>query len=370
MFGTKLPEPGASPGTLIADPGALQPTMRVIAYGRDQLTEEEIVDLDRLDGFMERHTVTWINVDGLADMDTIRWFGERFKIHRLALEDIVNVLQRPKIEEYTDQTYLVTRMPALGESLETEQVSIFLGKGYVLTFQERPGDCFDPVRDRLRSGLGRIRGNGEDYLAYALLDAVIDSYYPVLESFGERVENLEADILENPGPAQIAEVHSLKRDLLTLRRSVWPQREMINSVFRDSSPRINDSTVIYLRDCYDHTVQLLDMVETYREIASGLVDLHFSSVSTRMNEIMKVLTIIATIFMPLGLIAGIYGMNFEASKSPFNMPELAWYFGYPFALALMATVAGGFLCFFYRRGWIGGRSKRESRNSSGMRGQP
>jgi magnesium transporter len=360
VVGTRRPHPGAPPGTLIADPDAVQPTFRIIAYDRDRLVEEEVPNLEALNDLVDRFPVSWIDIDGLADIDAIRWFGERFNIHGLALEDVVNVHQRPKVEHYDDQTYLVTRMPVAGEVLKTEQVSIFLGRGYVLTFQERPGDCFEPVRERLRKGSGRIRTNGEDYLAYALLDAVIDSYYPVLEAHGERMERLEEEILERPDPGLIAEIHSLKRDFLTFRRSIWPQREMINAIIRDTPARITESTVVYLRDSYDHTVQLLDMVETYREIASGLVDLHFSSVSTRMNETMKVLTIIATIFIPLSLIAGVYGMNFDASKSPLNMPELGWYFGYPFALGLMVLVAGVLLYFFYRRGWIGARYERKS----------
>lgn len=280
----------------------------------------------------------------------------------------MNVHQRPKVEEYADQTYIVTRMPMFHERLETEQISIFLGKGYVLTFQERPGDCLDPVRQRLRSQRGRIRANGEDYLTYALLDTVIDSYYPILESHGERVELLEENILDHPGPDLIADVHVLKSDLLTFRRAIWPQREMINALIRDSSPHVTESTAIYFRDCYDHTIQLLDMVETYREIASGLVDLHFSSISTRMNEIMKVLTIIATIFIPLGFVAGVYGMNFDSSKSPLNMPELTWYWGYPFALGLMTAIAGIMLYFFYRRGWLGSRTRKPAGAEPGTRG--
>jgi len=361
VFAAKRVPPGAPPGTLIADPDAVPSVIRVIAYDGKQIVEQEAADLAQLDGLLGRFAVTWVNVDGLADVETIRRLGERFDIHRLALEDVVNVHQRPKIEEYEDHTYLVTRVPTAGEVLETEQISIFVGKGYVLTFQERIGDPFEPVRQRLRNDQGRIRTSGEDYLMYALLDAAIDSFYPVLERHGERVERLEQDILAHPGSELIGDIHVLKRDLLTLRRAIWPQREMINALIRDSAARITPATGIHLRDCYDHTVQLLDMVETYREIASGMVDMHFSSISTRMNEIMKVLTIIATIFIPLGFIAGLYGMNFDRAKSPLNMPELGWYWGYPFALGVMAAVAVLMLCYFWRRGWIADRTMARPR---------
>jgi magnesium transporter len=238
---------------------------------------------------------------------------------------------------------------------------MFLGANFLLTFQERTGDCFDLVRDRIRRRRGHIRERKADYLAYALLDAVIDGYFPVLEACGERLESLEDAVLDKPSGEQSAQIHEMKRDLLTLRRAIWPQREMINALTRDSSAHVSDQTRVYLRDCYDHTIQLMDMLETYREIASGLVDVYLSSVSARMNEIMKLLTIIATIFIPLGFIAGLYGMNFDTGVSPWNMPELSWRWGYPFALGLMAVVAIGLLLFFRKRGWIGGRTGGKGR---------
>jgi len=349
--------PGAAPGTLIAHSDALPSAVRVVAYDGAELVEREIEDLGEIEELLDQSAVCWINVDGLGDVGTIRLLGERFGIHPLAQEDVLNTHQRPKVEVYDGQVYIVIRMPGGGRDLATEQVSVFLGDDYVLTFQERPGDCFDPVRTRLRAGRKRIREGGGDYLAYALLDAIIDGYYPVLEVLGDRLETLEAEILENPSAALIAEVHGLKRDLLTLRRAIWPLREMLNTLIRDSLPNFADETLVFLRDCYDHTIQLLDMIETYREIAGGLVDLHFSSVGMRMNEIMKVLTIIATIFIPLGFIAGLYGMNFDPQVSPWNMPELGWYWGYPFVLGLMAAAAGGLLIYFRRRGWIGGGAR-------------
>ena len=238
----------------------------------------------------------------------------------------------------------------------TEQLSLVVGKDFVLTLQERPGDCFDPVRARLRQDPSRMRTHGADYLAYALLDALIDSYFPVLEHFGEALENSGAGGrgAAGPGPGRRASTR-LKRDLLELRRALWPLREIMSHLLRDETPFIGAATRVYLRDCDDHVFQLMDMLEIDREVASGLMDLHLSSVSLRTNEIMKVLTIIATIFIPLGFIAGVYGMNFKPEVSPWNMPELDWYFGYPFALGLMLAVALGLLGYFWRKGWIGRR---------------
>jgi magnesium transporter len=311
-----------------------------------------------------RLPVTWVNIDGLGDLNTIRRVGEIFGLHRLALEDVNTSQQRPKVEEYDEHTFIVIRMPEAPDPearFDSEQVSIFLGTNYVLTFQERVGrDCFDPVRERLRTGRGRLRQSGGDYLAYTLIDAVIDAYFPVLERIGEEVETLEDELAEDPDASLVARVHEVKRDLLTLRRVVWPMRETVNALIRDPTPHITTTTQIYLRDCYDHAITLLDIVEVYRDIASGLHDLYLSSMSTRLNEIMKVLTIIATIFIPLGFIASLYGMNFATDTSPLNMPELHWYYGYPFALALMAAVAGGLLFYFWRSGWIGGRRRRRS----------
>jgi magnesium transporter len=242
--------------------------------------------------------------------------------------------------------------------VETEQVSMFVGKDFLLTFQERTGDCFTPIRDRLRHGTGRVRQLGPDYLTYALIDAVIDGYYPILEGYGEAIDTLEDEVIERAESEQMHRLHVVKRDLLMLRRAVWPTREMVNGLIRDESPFIGDVARVYLRDCYDHTIQLMDVVETYREISSSLLDAYLSSMSARLNEIMKVLTIIATIFIPLSFIASVYGMNFDPSVSPWNMPELKFYYGYPFALAIMAAVAGGLLYYFRRRGWMGGRRKR------------
>ena len=346
--------PGSSPGTLIADPEAQRPVVRVIGYGPADVEEVEAARLEDIAKNRGKWPVVWVNVDGLRDLDFIRAIGEMFGLHRLALEDVVNVHQRPKVEEYEDHLFVVSRMIAVDDAPHTEQISLFLGDGYLLTFQETVGDCFDPVRDRIRRHRGLIRESGADYLTYALLDAVIDGYFPVLEDYGEELEILEDTVLAAPLREHVGQIHEMKRNFLALRRAIWPQREMISALSRNTSKQVSDQTRVYLRDCYDHTIQLIDILETYREVASGLVDVYLSSVSARMNEIMKVLTIIATIFIPLGFIAGVYGMNFNQGVSPWNMPELSWYFGYPVALGLMAAVAGGLLFFFRRRGWLGG----------------
>jgi len=333
----------------------------LLAFSADRTEETKNATLAQIDAARAENDVVWVNIDGLADIDAIAALSGLFGLHQLAIEDAINVHQRPKADAYDDHIFIAARMVQRNPSIGTEQVSIFLGRGFVLTLQERPGDCFDLVRDRLRRGKGRIRTGGADYLTYALLDAMTDAYFPELESYGETIEALEDEVVANPRPEMIHVIHDLKRDLLVLRRAIWPHREMINALIRGESDLVSAQTRLYLRDCYDHAIQLMDFVETYREIASSLVDVYLSSQSTRLNDIMKVLTIIATIFMPLGFIASLYGMNFDRTVSPWNMPELGWRFGYPFALILMAGAAAGLIAYFVRRRWInipwGGRAK-------------
>ena len=351
--------PGAPPGSLVVDPHAPLPIIRVIAYGSEAVHEELVEDVSRIGSYLGRQPVTWVNVDGLGDAAVIRKLGEIFGIHRLALEDIINSHQRAKVDQYDNHLFVVGRMVEMADHVETEQLSLFLGKSYVLTFQERVGDAFDPVRERIRKAGGRVRNAGPDYLAYALIDAFIDNYFPVLEKYGERLESIEEDVLSRPEPVLVSRMHEVKRDLLTLRRAIWPLRETVNSLVREPSPFISDETRVYFRDCYDHTIQIIDLLENYRDVASGLMEVYLSSVSNRLNEIMKILTMFTAFFIPLSLIAGIYGMNFNTARSPFNMPELNWYFGYPFVLGLMATVALGMVTFFRRKGWL--RSRLGSR---------
>ncbi len=296
--------------------------------------------------------MVWVDIVQFGDEQLISEVGEAFGLHNLALEDAVHTHQRPKVEEYDDHLFLVALMLGEQASIDTEQVAFFVGDGYVITFQEKPGDCFGPVRDRILNAKGRIRNAGADYLCYALLDAIIDGYFPVLEQQGEILEALEDRVVSSPEPGNIAELHNMKRNLLLLRRAIWPHREMVNNLIRNEHYLIASDTKPFLRDCYDHTIQLMDIVETYREIASGLVDVHISSVSVKLNEVMKVLTIVATVFMPLSFIASLYGMNFDRQISPWNMPELGWSLGYPFALLLMLGSAAGLLWYIWKRGWL------------------
>jgi len=321
--------------------------VEVMAYGPDDYMEQELGDLNIIAPLLDHFPVTWVNVEGLGDAEIIHRIGHLFHLHPLALEDVVNVHQRAKAELYEQQLFVVARMVSLQSSLDTEQISIFIGPNYVVTFQGgRKGDCLSPVRDRIRMCRGRLRNLGPDHLMYAILDAVVDGYFPVLEQYGEQLEELDTELTESHHQNALKPIHGIRGELLLLRRAIWPHREMINALIRDPFPQIADETRLYLRDCYDHSVQIIDLVETYRESAADLRDFYLSMASNRMNEIMKVLTIMSTIFMPLSFIAGIYGMNFEV------MPELKWAFGYPMSLIVMATVACGFLVFFFYRGWL------------------
>ena len=336
--------------------------MQLFSYDPAELREVRHASLDDVAAAAAGAGRTlWLNVDGLGDAETIALIGERFALHPLALEDVVNVHQRPKFEAYDDHLFLIVRVPLSPRDasapraavLHTEQVAICLGREHVVTFQEAPGNTFEPVRHRLRAASSALRRRGADYLAYALVDAAIDAYFPLLESYGERLEALESEVVGRPRREHIALIHDLKRDLLTVRRAVWPLRDLLAAMLRDDTPLVEEHTRLYLRDCLDHTTQLIDMIETYREIASGLVDIHLSSLSNRMNEVMKVLTIIATIFIPLTFLAGLYGMNFDRAAGPWSMPELGWRYGYPAVLALMAAVAIGLVLYFRGLGWIG-----------------
>ena len=346
---------GSVPGQIIVAKDAGKPVVTVFAYGPADCQQQDIQDLDSIARLRQEYPFIWLDVVEFGDVELIARIGELFGLHRLALEDAVNTHQRPKVEEYEGHLFVIALMLRQSDFIETEQIAMFLGKDYLITFQEKQGDCFGAIRTRLSKPQSRIRTTGADYLCYALLDAIIDGYFPVLEQCGDRLEDLEDDICSNPDTSEVGDIHHMKRDLLLLRRAIWPHREMINQLVRDEHNLFSAATRPFLRDCYDHTVQLMDIVETYREIASGLVDVYMSSISVKLNEVMKVLTIVATLFMPLSFIASLYGMNFNREKSPFNMPELDWYLGYPFALLLMAASAGGLLYYMRRKGWL--RSK-------------
>ena len=347
--------PGTPPGTVTVDPDAPPSTLHILAYGRDDYVEKDLTQVSEIREFLGHYPVVWVNVDGLGNLAVLMQLATLFDLHPLAMEDVVNVHQRAKVEPFGNRTFLVARMVRLGESLEPEQISLFVGPNVVVSFQEREGwDCLESVRERIRRKVTRIREAGPGYLAYSLLDAVVDNFFPVLEAFGERLETLEDRIILAPDRNAIAEVHGVKRELLTIRRSIWPQREALNVLVRDDVPNFDNDTRLYLRDVYDHAVRIIDLVETYREICSDLMDLYLSSVSNRMNEVMRVLTVISTLFIPLTFIAGLYGMNFDPDSSPFNMPELRWYFGYPLCIALMVLISAAQGYFFWRKGWIFG----------------
>jgi magnesium transporter len=342
--------PGTAPGTLVSDPARSKTTLHVILYDTQALAEEAQIDLRGVPE-PQAEQVLWLDVVGLADAHVIEAIGKRFGLHGLALEDVLHVHQRAKAEEYAGSLFIVARMLASGDMQSSEQLSLFLGKNFVITFQERPGDCFDAVRERLRQS-GRARGRSADYLAYALIDAIIDAYFPTLEQLGAQLDELDDHIFRARGVTLFNQLHGIRRDLIQLRKLLWQHREALNTLVRSDSPLIAADTQIYLRDCLDHVVQLMDVVETDRETCISMQELYLAEISQRTNDVMRVLTLIATIFMPLSFLVGVYGMNFDSSVSPWNMPETKWYYGYPLSLLLMAAVAGTMLHYFWRRGWF------------------
>ncbi len=329
--------------------------IRIMDYDRENFVDSSELDMADVQRLRDSPSTTWLNIDGLHEVSVVEQIGKMFGLHPLTIEDIVNATQRPKIDIFDDYVYLVVKMPLYNDelnSIEMEQVSFVLMEHILITFQEKSGDVFDGVRTRVSNNKGRIRKMGGDYLTYALLDALIDSYFGVLEKLGEYVEILELELVEDPRPATLRKIHELKREMILLRKSVWPLREVASSLQRDEIPFITEATAPFLKDLYDHVIQVLDIVETYRDIVSGMLDIYLSSISNKMNEVMKVLTIFAAIFIPLTFVAGLYGMNFNTEKSRFNMPELNWVYGYPFALALMAVVAGLMILFFRKKRWL------------------
>ncbi|WP_310484224.1 magnesium/cobalt transporter CorA [Chamaesiphon sp. VAR_48_metabat_403] len=348
--------PGTMPGHLHLSADAPPAELVLIDYDCNSSTRATISEPAKIKEYLKTHTVSWIDVLGLGNMATWDALSSIFNLHQMLVEDVVNVPQRPKIEHYQDQVLIIAIMVVLNPTrtgFSKEQVSLVLGKNYLLTIQEEPEeDCFHGVRQRIEIDRGIIRKQGADYLAYCLLDAIVDGFFPVLEYYGELIEDLESEVMIRPNRSTLEKIYKVRRELLTIRRAIWPQRDAINSLIRDGSDLISSEVQVYLRDCYDHTVQVMDMVETYRELATGLMDVYLSAVSNKMNEIMKSLTVVSVIFIPLTFIAGVYGMNFDGSKSPLNMPELGWYWGYPLCLALMVITAASLIFFFWKRGWF------------------
>lgn len=345
--------PGTPPGTLTADLDASPTEIHIMAYGPEEYTETVARSIEDIKTYIGKWPVIWVNVDGLSDVATISAIGQIFSLHALALEDTLNLQQRPKTEDYENHIFTVCQMinKTSGHEIDLEQISFFMGKGFVISFQERAGDCWNPVRDRIRRGAGKkLRNSGSDYLLYALLDSTIDNYFPILEKFGDHLDGVEDMALGRPRESVMAEIQDTKRSLYTIRRAIWPLREAIAEISRHED-LVTTETKVFMRDCQDHIIQLLDIIESYRERASGLVDIYLSSLSNRMNEVMKVLAIITTIFMPLTFIAGIYGMNFE------NMPELHAQHGYFIIMMLMAVIAVLMIIGFRRIGWLGSIEK-------------
>jgi magnesium transporter len=342
---------GLPPGTLVhvGEKKTEKLRITVIDYDEKEFQEKEVENIEQCFPFKDTPTVTWINIDGIHETEIIEKAGKHFNLHPLILEDIVNTGQRPKIEDFESYIFIVLKMLYFdGKENETEieQVSLIVGKNFVISFQERVGDVFNPIRERLRKSKGRIRKAGADYLTYALIDAIVDSYFTILEKIGEKIEILEDAVVKNPTSESLQTIHNLKREMIFLRKSVWPLREMISNLTKGESSLIEEATKIYLRDVYDHTIQVIDTTETYRDMLSGMHDTYLSGISNRMNEIMKVLTIFASIFIPLTFVAGIYGMNFQF------MPELGWRWGYFAILGIMAVVGVSMVLYFRRKKWL------------------
>jgi len=343
--------PGSPPGTLVhsGEKKLEEVRLSLIDYDTTQIEEKTLSDVTEALPFKESPTVTWINIDGLHDTSVIERIGKEFDIHPLVLEDILSTQQRPKMEDYENYLYLVLRMIQFDEETQQaqdEQLSVIVGSNYVISFQEQAGDVFDPIRERLRNEKGRIRKMGPDYLTYALIDAIVDHYFTALENYGDVIAEIEEDLFQDREDEPMARIHSLKQEMIYLRKSIWPLREVLSQLSRGESKVFDKDTLIFLRDVYAHTIQVIDTVETYRDLLSGLLDLYLSTLSNRMNEVMKVLTIIATLFIPLTFIAGVYGMNFK------YMPELEWRWSYPIVWLVMIVVSAVMLIYFRRKKWL------------------
>ena len=342
---------GLPPGTLVHVGEKKVESVRItfIDYDEQSFQEKQVTKIEECLKLKNTPTVSWINIDGIHDIELLEKLGKGFELHPLLLEDILSTGQRPKFEDYEKYIFIVLKMLSFSgenQSVEVEQVSLILGPNYVISFQERVGDVFDQVRDRIRNAKGRVRKMGPDYLAYSLIDAVVDNYFVILERFGEKIESMEEEVVGDPTEKTVQQIHSLKREMIALRKSIWPLRELIGGIQKSESSLINETTDVYLRDVYDHTIQIIDTIESFRDMVSGMLDIYLSSLSNKMNAVMKVLTIIATLFIPLTFVAGIYGMNFE------YMPELKVRWAYGAVWLVMITIAVIMLFYFRRKKWL------------------
>ena len=342
---------GMPPGSLvhIGEKKTERVRIRVIQYDEGNIEEKDLDSIDECFHYIGQSGKTWINIDGIHEVGIIEKIGQNLHLHPLVLEDILNTDQRPKLDDYDDYLFICAKMltyDSVKDLLNVENISLVLSSDYVISLQEIEGDIFDPIRERLRKGKGRIRKAGHDYLAYTLLDAIVDNYFTVLEKIGEEIESLEEEVISDPDENTAERIHHLKRELIFLRKSVWPLREVVNTLDRGESSIVQDDTRVFLRDVYDHTIQVMDTTETFRDMVSGMLDVYLSSISNRMNQVMKVLTIIATIFIPLTFVAGIYGMNFK------YMPELDYKWAYPVVLLCMLVIGIIMLIWFRRKRWL------------------
>jgi len=342
---------GLPPGTLvhIGEKKAETPKITIMDYDEAHFQEKETKTIEECLLFKDKPTVTWINIDGLHQVEILERLGECYGLHPLVLEDILNTDQRPKMEDYGEYLFIVLRMLNYNDKsseIEAEQISLILGTNFVLSFQEKEGDTFNPIRERIRNSKGRIRRMGADYLSYSLLDSIVDNYFIILEKLGEKIEFLEDELVTRPTPETLQIIHHLKREMIYLRKAVWPLREVIGNLERGEPPLVKETIRVYLRDVYDHTIQVIDTIETFRDMVSGMLDIYLSSISNRLNAVMKVLTIIATIFMPLTFLAGIYGMNFK------YMPELEWRWSYPVVWLIMVGIGVSMLLYFRKKKWL------------------
>lgn len=348
IFRKRHPPVGSRPGTLVVPAGAVPPRVRIIRYSADTIEDIEFGQPSALRSLIVPGTITWIDVQGLGDEKLLRGIGDAFGLHALALEDIVNAPQRPKAEEFAGHLLLVTRMAQLNsEYLDVEQVAVVIGHGWLLSFQEQYGDVLDPVRRRLREGLGPMRRSGSDYLGYAIVDTIVDAYYPVIETLSDRIENLEDRVMTRPTSETLAHINAVRTDLVLLRRGVLPQREALGRLLREPGQFLSPELNPYLRDTFDHCDQLAEVIDSHRELVNGLTNTYLTLLSNKTNDVMRVLTIMASIFIPLTFLAGIYGMNFD------YMPELRSRWAYPVLISIMVAVAIAMLYFFRRRGWLG-----------------
>lgn len=342
---------GLPPGTVVfvGERKVEEVKVTVIDYDEEHYGEREVKDIEECFPYKDTPSITWINIDGVHQVEVIEKLGAHFVLHPLLQEDVVDTHQRPKLDEYDDHLFIVLKMFIFNEEeneLEAEQVSFIVGSSFVISFQERRGDVFDQVRERLRNGKGRIRKKGSDYLAYSLIDAVVDSYYNILEEIGEHIETLQDELVSEPKQGDLQVIQHLKRDMLFLRKSIWPLREAVGGLAKSESTLIKQDVLIYLRDVYDHAIQVIDTIETFRDMLSAMLDIYLSSVSNRMNEVMKVLTVMATIFIPMTFLAGVYGMNFK------YMPELEWRYAYLFFWIVVLVVFIGMVAWFKKKRWF------------------